>query len=72
MFPAIASSRSETVHSRVVPIILALGVTMLCCGIKLLSIKKKLSFVSQILYLLTLLVCLAFCVGSVAYGVWFI
>ena len=68
----IGSSSAETMDFRVVPIILALGVTMLCCGIKVLSIKKKLSFVSQILYLLTLLVCLAFCVGSVAYGVWFI
>ena len=57
---------------RVVPIILAIGVIMLCHGIKVLSMKKKLSFVSQILYLLTVIVCLAFCVGSVVYGCWFV
>ena len=68
----IGSASAETMDFRVVPVILVLGVTMLCCGIKVLSMKKKLSFVSQILYLLTLLVCLSFCIGSVAYGVWFI
>lgn len=54
------------------PMILAEGVTMLCCGIKVLSIKKKLSFVSQILYFITVLISLLFCVGCVAYGCWFI
>ena len=66
----IGSNSAETMDFRVVPIILALGVTMLCCGIKVLSMKKKLSFVSQILYLMTVVICLAFCVCSVAYGVW--
>ena len=68
----IGSSSAETMDFRIVPAILILGVSMLCCGIKVLNMKKKLSFVSQILYLLTVLVCLAFCVSSVVYGVWFI
>ena len=67
----LGSKSAETMDFRVVPLILALGVIMLCCGIKVLSMKKKLSFVSQILYLLTVLVCFSFCVCCVAYGCWF-
>ena len=55
---------------RVVPVLLALGVTMLSNGMKVLSMKKKLSFVSQILYLLTVFIYLAFCTGCVVYGCW--
>ena len=68
----LGSTSASTMDFRVVPIILAIGVIMLCHGIKVLSMKKKLSFVSQILYLLTVIVCLAFCVGSVVYGCWFV
>lgn len=53
------------------PLILAEGVTMLCCGIKVLSIKKKLSFVSQIFYLMMVLITLAFCVSCVVFDCWF-
>ena len=66
----LGSDSAEAMDFRVVPLILVLGVSMLCCGIKVLSMKKKLSFVSQILYFLTVLVTLAFCVCSVAYGLW--
>jgi len=66
------STDASTMDFRVVPIILALGVTMLCNGMKVLSMKKKLSFVSQMLYLFTVFIYLAFCVGCVAYGCWFI
>ena len=68
----LGSNSAKTMDFRVVPIILALGVLMLCSGIKVLSLKKKLSFVSQILYFLTVLVCFVFCIGCVAYGCWFI
>ena len=68
----LGSNSAATMDFRVVPIILALGVTMLCLGIKVLSMKKKLSFVSQILYFMTTIVCLLFCVGCVVYGCWFI
>ena len=66
------SDRAETMDFRVAPIILVLGVIMLCNGIKVLNVKKKLSFVSQIFYLITVLICLAFCIGCVAYGCWFV
>ena len=68
----LGSGKTETMDFRVAPIILALGVIMLCNGMKVLSVKKKLSFVSQIFYLLTALICLVFCVGTVIYGCWFI
>lgn len=68
----IGSNDASTMDFRVIPFILALGVTMLCCGIKVLSVKKKLSFVSNILYVLTVFICLVFCIGCVAYGCWFI
>lgn len=66
------SDRAETMDFRVAPIILVLGVIMLCNGIKVLNVKKKLSFVSQIFYLITVLISLAFCIGCVVYGCWFI
>ena len=66
------SQSASAMDFRVIPVILALGVTMLCNGMKVLSMKKKLSFVSQILYLLTVIVCLTFCIGCVIYGCWFI
>ncbi|MBQ9901476.1 MAG: hypothetical protein IJM51_03710 [Clostridia bacterium] len=68
----LGSDSAETMDFRVVPVILPLGVLMLCNGIKVLSVKKKLSFVSQIFYLMTTVICFAFCIGCVAYGCWFI
>ena len=56
---------------KVVPILLVLGITMLGCGMKVLSIKKKLNFVAQILYFLIVLVTFAFCVLTVLYGILF-
>ena len=66
------ATAASAMDFRVIPIILALGVSMLSNGMKVLSMKKKFSFVSQILYLLTVSVCLTFCVGCVIYGCWFI
>ena len=63
---------ADTMDFRVAPIILALGTIMLCYCLKVLSVKKKLSFVSQILYLFDVLVCTVFCAGCVALGCWFI
>ena len=66
------STKADSMDFRVVPVILVLGVLMLSNGIKVLSVKKKLSFVSQIFYLMTSLICLSFCIGCVVYGCWFI
>ncbi len=57
---------------RVVPIALALGMTMLGSGLKALSMKKKLNFVAQILYFFIVLICFAYCVVNVIYGALFI
>ena len=72
IFQNVGSASVESMDFRVVPLILAIGVTMLCNGIKVLNLKRKLSFVSQIFYLLTVLICLVFCVGCVVYGCLFI
>ena len=56
----------------VAPIMVALGMTMLGSGLKALSLKKKLNFVSQILYFLIVLVCFVYCVVTVVYGCLFI
>ncbi len=68
----IGATSASAMDFRVIPIILALGVTMFCTGMKVLSIKKKLSFVSNILYMITVLFSLTFCIGCVVYGCWFI
>ena len=63
---------SESMAFHVVPIALALGMTMLGGGLKALSMKKKLNFVAQILYIFIVLICFAYCVLSVVYGALFI
>ena len=63
---------SESMAFHVVPIALALGMTMLGGGLKALSMKKKLNFVAQILYFFIVLICFAYCVVNVIYGALFI
>ncbi|MDD6394557.1 MAG: phospholipid carrier-dependent glycosyltransferase, partial [Firmicutes bacterium] len=54
-----------------IAVILAIGTAMLCAGINVLNKKKKLNFVSGILYMLVVAAGYLFCVCSVAYNMIF-
>lgn len=72
MLVNIGRPETESMAFGVVPIALALGMTMLGSGLKALSMKKKLNFVAQILYFFVVLICFAFCIITVVYGALFI